>query len=148
MAISTAKSVFLSLIYVLAVLIVLFLLDLGIENLLNHAVIPLFDWFNTKKIWFKVFLLLIGGTTVIYLVFSIANILGVLLNKIVLSWFPLNAFNIVASMVLAIANAIYSIVLLWKIPEHYTFWIILELILVSIFIWSINFIVVMREEKK
>lgn len=148
MALSTAKSVFLSLIYVLAVLIVLFLLNLGIENLLNHAVIPLFDWFNTKKLWFKVFLLLIGGTAVIYLVFSIANILGILLNKIILSWFPLNAFNIVASLILAIANAIYGIVILWRVPETYSFWVVIELILMSVFIWSINFIVVMREEKK
>jgi hypothetical protein len=55
---------------------------------------------------------------------------------------------LVASMILAVANAIFSIVVLWKMPENYNFWIVLELILVSVFIWSLNFIVIMRSEKE
>lgn len=141
------KSVFLSAAYVIALIVVLFILNVGLEILINKALIPLFDWFNIKKLWFKILFILIGGVAGLYLIFTIANMAGAIINGLILSWFPVNVFNITVSMILAMANAIYSIVVLWKHPEHYNFWIVIELLLVSVFIWSINFIVVMRKEK-
>lgn len=141
----TFKSVTLSIVYVILVIGLLFLLNLGLEYFFNNIVFSLMDWFNSLKTWFKIFLLVVGASTILTLLFAIANIAAALLNGLLLSWFPLSVFNVIASYILAIANAIFSIVVLWKVPKSYNFWIVVELLVLSVFVWSINSIVVMRK---
>lgn len=143
----TPKSVFLSIMYLLLVIGLLFLLDLGLEYFFNNYLFGWLDWFNIKKLWFKIIFGFIGGIAILAFAFSVANVIAAILSNLVLSWFPITVFNLIGSMILSLVNSIICIVTLWKMPEHYNFWIVLELIILSVFIYSINSIIILRKEK-
>ncbi len=82
------------------------------------------------------------------IVFSLFNLLTVLISRAVLIWFPANTFNVLASIVLFLINTIYTIVQMWKGHSSYNFWVVIELLFLTSFIYKANYIVVMKEDRK
>lgn len=45
-------------------------------------------------------------------------------------------FAINTAVILAYANAVWNTILLWRLPTHYGVWIVIELLLLTGFVWS------------
>ena len=143
----TVKILLLSALYLIIAVVLLILLDLGLEWFLNNVIFSVFDWFNRLTFFFKLFLLLIGGASLFWSLVEMTGSLSTLLGGLIFNKLPQNLFTIIAPMILAVANAIWYIIVLWRTPAHYNFWIICELILVSFFIWSLCAIVMPAKEQ-
>ena len=143
----TPKIVLLSALYLIIAVILIFLLDLGLEWLLNNVIFSVLDWFNKLTLFFKILLLLIGGGSLFWALLEMTGKISTLLGGLIFNKLPQNLFTVIAPFILAIANAIWYIIILWKIPEHYNFWIVCELIFLSGFVWQLSAIVMPAKEQ-
>ena len=143
----TPKNVFLSILYLLISIVLLFLLDLGLDWFIGNIVFSVLDWFNHLNIFFKILVLILGGGSLFMALLELTGRLSTLLGGLIFNKFPQNLFTVIAPFVLSIVNSIWYIVLLWKVPEHYNFWIVFELIFISVFIWQLSAIVMPAKEQ-
>lgn len=143
----TPKIALLSAIYLIIAVVLIFLLDLGLEWLFENLIFSVLDWFNSLKLFFKIIILFFGGSSLFWALLVMTGRISTLLGGLIFNKFPQNLFTVIAPFVLAIANAIWYIIILWKIPEHYNFWIVCELILLSGFIWQLSAIVMPAKEQ-
>ena len=144
----TPKEFFLSAIYLIISIIILGILDLGLEWFFDNVIFSVFNWFNHLSIFFKILLIFGGGVSIFYGLMTIIGRLSTLLAGLIFNKLPQNKFTAIAPFVLALANAIWFIVLIWKVPEHYNFWIVVELLMISGFIWGLSSIVLVPDEVK
>ena len=143
----TPRIALLSALYLIIAVALILLLDLGLEWLLNNVIFSILDWFNRLTLFFKILLLLIGGGSLFWGLLEMTGRISTLLGGLIFNKLPQNLFTVIAPFILAIANAIWYIVVLWRIPEHYNFWIVVELILLSVFIWQLSAIVMPAKEQ-
>lgn len=143
----TPKIVLLSALYLLVSVVLIFLLDLGLEWLLNNIIFSVLDWFNGLTFFFKILLILVGGSSLFWALLEMTGRISTLLGGLIFNKLPQNWFTLIAPSILAIANAVWYIIILWKIPEHYNFWIVCELILLSGFILQLSAIVIPAKEQ-
>ncbi len=141
------KSFVLSSIYLIIALAVLFILDVGLYFFLNELVFPALNWFNHIHWVLKLLVLFFGGVTLFFVIFKILLNAGIKIGELIFDRFPFNLFILVSTILIAIANSIYFIILIWRVPEHYNFWIVIELIYLSIFIYSISSLIVPKKSK-
>ena len=137
----TPRIALLSALYFIIAVALIFLLDLGLDWILNNAIFSILNWFNRLSLVFKILLILIGGLSLFANLLAITGKISTLFGGLIFNKLPQNWFTFIAPMLLSTANAIWYIIVLWKIPEHYNFWIVCELILLSIFIWGLSAIV-------
>ncbi len=143
----TPRIVLRSALYLIIAVVLIFLLDLGLEWLLDNVIFSVLDWFNRLTLFFKIMLLLIGGGSLFWALLEMTGRISTLLGGLIFNKLPQNLFTVIAPSILAIANAIWYIVILWRIPEHYNFWIVIELIFLSGFIWQLSAIVMPAKEQ-
>ena len=142
----TPRTVFLSIIYVLIAFVMLNILDVGLDWFLNTVVFAILNWFNRLSFIIKIVVLFLGlGVFIGFL--SLVGTFTTLLGGLIFNKLPNNNFTSITSFVLAICNAIWFIVRMWKIPDQYNFWVVCELILLSVFIWSLSSIVLPMKEQ-
>jgi hypothetical protein len=144
---SAAKNIFLGIAYVLIAIILLFLVDLGLSYFLTHIVAYVFDWFNGISIFFKLFLILVGGFSLFAGLLQLTQRVSTILGGLIFNKFPDNPIASAIAMLIAIANAIWNIIWLWRVPFHYNFWVVCELLIMSFFIWSLCAIVLPAREQ-
>lgn len=145
---SPAKNILFSGLYVIVLVAFLWLLNLLLFFVLNHFVLDLLNWFNSFNIIIMIIFFLLFISAVIGLIFNVVAIIAAMISSFVFRYFPYNTFTIIASMILCIGNAIYDIILLWKTPNTYSFLIVVELLILSGIIWSLNTLALAREPKK
>lgn len=138
----TPKVAFQSALYFILTVILLLIMDLGLDWFLKNVLFRLMSWFNHLSFFWKVVLFVLGGGTLLFSFLNLVSKITTLLGGLIFNKFPRNMFNIIAPAILAIANASFFIYTIWSAQEHFNFWIVLELILVSIFIWSLSAIVI------
>ena len=126
----------------------LLLLDVGLGYFLNNIVFVILDWFNRLNIFFKIFILLVGGGVLLGMLFGLVGGVAKIISHFIFKYFPLNWFTLVSSLVLSITNTIFNIIGLWRIPESYNFWVVIELIMLSLFVWSLNSIVIGKNDNE
>jgi len=143
----TAKTVFFSVVYVILLILFFLILDVAIGWFFYNIVFRMLDWFNGLSFFWKFMLILIEAGIVLGLVSALFNFIAVTVSHMIFRYFPLNWFTLIAGLALALINTILNVIGLWKIPEHYNFWIVLELLILSFFLWSVNFLVVEKEIK-
>lgn len=143
----TPKEAMLSALYFVIAVVLLVLLDFGLDWLLDNVVFNILNWFNRLTLFFKIFVFLIGGFTLFISLLQITGRMTTLLGGLIFNKLPQNLFTVIAPFVLAIANAVYCIIILWKVPAHYNFWIVVELIIISVFIWQLCAIVMPAKEQ-
>ena len=143
----TPKIIFLSVVYFITALVIITIVDIGLYFFLTHIVFRILNWFNDFNWILKLIFLFLGGATIFNLLLDWTSLLAQLLGGIIFNHLPLNWFTLISSMALSVINAVYNIIWLWKIPEHFTFWIICEMILLSGFIWSFCSIVMPLKEQ-
>jgi len=143
----TLKDVSLSAIYLLISIILILLLDLGLEWLYNNVIFSVLDWFNKLSIYLKIIIILFGGALIFLGLLQATGKISTFLGGMIFNRFPQNIFTKTVPMLLSIANAIYYIIKLWKIPDNYDFWIVVELFFISGFIWQLGSIVIPAKEQ-
>jgi len=141
------KIVLLSALYLIVAIVLILLLDLGLEWLIKNVIFSVFDWFNSLNLFVKLLILLLGGGSLFWGLLEMTGRISTLLGGLIFNKLPQNLFTVIAPFILAIANAVWYIIALWKIPEHYSFWIVCELILLSAFIWQLSAIVMPAKEQ-
>jgi hypothetical protein len=137
----TPKIVILSAVYFILVIVVLLLMDIGLFYFINNIVISILNWFNGLSLTIKLLILLVGGAIAFSAFLSITQRLSSLIGGLVFNVLPQNLFTVISAMILSIANTILNIIWLWKIPEHYDFWIVCELLLLTGFAWGLSDII-------
>lgn len=143
----TPKIALLSALYFIIALVLLFFVDVGIYYFINGVVLDIFNWFNRLSLFFKITLVLIGGTSLFYSLLMLVQRITTILGGFIFNRLPQNLFTVISTFIISIGNAILNIIWVWRIPEHYNFWIICELIILSGFIWSLSAIVMPAKEQ-
>lgn len=142
----TAKSVTLSVIYFVVVIVILFFLNLALGWFFDNVVFNILDWFNRLSLVWKIVLLILGGITILQVLLGLFAMIAKFLSSLIFSFAPVNNFTVISSLILATVNTIYNVIVLWKIAPNYSFWVVIELIFLSFFIWSLNTVVVAKTE--
>jgi len=143
----TPKIALLSALYFIMAVIILLILDFALVWLFNNIVFNIFNWFNGINIFWKITVLLIGGWALFGYLLNITSRLTTLIGGLIFDRLPHNLFTSFSTTVLSIANIVFCIVALWKVPEHYSFWIVCELLILSSFIWSLGVIILPAKEQ-
>lgn len=143
------KVVILSALYVLIAFIILLLLNIGLFYFFNELVFPALNWFNKLHWGLKIVGLIFGGYALFAAFLNMTAAISTMIGGLVFNRLPHNSFTFISSFILAAINAIYGIVMLWRHPEHYSFWVVMELILLSVFVWSLIAVVLpLKYQKK
>lgn len=143
----TPKIVLLSTLYLIISIVLISILDIGLAWLLNNVIFSVLNWFNRLNWIFKILVLLLGGGSLFLALLETTGRISTFLGGLIFNRLPQNLFTIIAPLILAVANAMWYIIAIWKIPEHYNFWIVCELISLSGFIWQLSAIVMPAKEQ-
>ncbi len=141
------KKILLSFCYLIVAFIVTSLIYAFLAWFLDSVIINLLIWFNNLNLWLKIFLFLIGITTILSLLFNIALTLNALICGLINILFPVNLFTIIVSHLFAIISSTALTIELWNIVQNWNFWTVIEFIMIAGFIFSMNFMVVPKKIK-
>jgi len=121
--------------------------DLGVYYFLGDFVFTILNWFNGLNIFFKLLILFLGGLTIFIFILQLTQRISSLIGGVIFDRLPQNLFTILSTFIISIANAVLNIIWLWRIPDHFNFWIVLELIILSFFLWTLSAIVMPAKEQ-
>jgi hypothetical protein len=141
------KEALLSALHVVATFIFLFLINLGFAWVVNHILLNLFEWFNGISLFWKLMLLLLGGFIIVELVIGLSSMVAAFLGTLLYSKLPANNFTTFTGGFLILIGFIWTMYDIWTLPIHFSFWIIVELIVVSGFAYSLYYMVFMTIKK-
>ena len=134
----TEREIWLSILFAILLLPFAFLLNRGMEWFCNNVVLSLFNWFNRLNIFLKIFILIVGGLSIFFLILSLFRMIGNFLSYLIFNKLPENLFTIIYSSVVFLINVTFAIIALWKSVGHFSFWVVCEFILLVVFILSAN----------
>ena len=140
------KSIFKGLIHILVVLIILYVMNIGLYYFLRFVFINIFIPFNAFHFFYKILALGIGGG-IGYVLLKFIQRTTTILGGLIFEKINGTESSQLLVYIITIANTIYNIVRICKVPETYSFWIVCELIIISGFIWSLNYIVLPASEQ-
>lgn len=144
---SASQNILFSILYVIILITFLGLLNWLIFFILNTWVLDFLNWFNhLDLIWFIILLMLVPA--IIGLLFNIIGIIAISASAFIFQFFPFNTFTTIVSFILSLGSTIYGVVILWKLPNHYDFWIVMELLMLSYMIWVVNSFAIARDPNK
>ncbi len=143
----TPKIAMLSALYFIIAVLILFFLDVGLYYFMNYVVINILNWFNRLNFFWKIFIILCGGVSVFTLLLGLTQRISTLVGGLIFNHLPVNWFTLVSTFIISIGNAIICIVFLWKMPAHFNFWVICELLILSVFIWTLSAITMPAREQ-
>lgn len=140
----TFKEIMLSFLYLIYAVIVYSILYGTTLWLIEGVVYDILNWFNERDIFLKLFLLFIGATVILTLIFNLAGTIVAVFSTINLL-FPVNLFTNIVSRILALINIILSTIAIYKTIPFWDFWFIIEFIILILFVISINRILIPRK---
>lgn len=142
----TFKEIMFSFLYLIYAIIVYSILYGMTLWLIESVVYDILNWFNERNVFLKLFLLFIGATVILTLVFNLAGIIVSAFSAINLL-FPVNLFTNIVSRILALINIILSTIVIYKTIPFWDFWFVIEFIILILFVISINRILIPRKLK-
>jgi hypothetical protein len=143
---SGPQEAILSAVHVIATIIFLVLITLGFGWVVNNILLRLFDWFNGIGLFWKVTLLIVGGFGVVQIVVGLSSSITAFLGILLYKRLPVNGFTTFSTGILSLAAFVWTMYLVWTLPVHFSFWIILELIVISTFALSLYYSVFMTTQ--
>jgi hypothetical protein len=135
------KRFFLSVLYILIAIFLLFLVDIGLYYFITDVVVYILDWFNGIRFFFKLLLIFIGGFSIFIALLQVTQRVSTILGGLIFNKFPYSPVASGVAMLIALLNALWNIIWLWRVPNHYNFWVICELIVLSSFVVGLSAIV-------
>ncbi len=107
----------------------------------------LLNWFNRLNTFLKIIIGFFGGATLLYVILGVFQAAVVFITQPVFNKLPFTSFSASVAFLLFAANSIYVIYKLFQIVANYNFWTVIELIILSICIISINWSVLVGRKK-
>lgn len=145
---SSFKETILSFVYLLLVIVILSLINMGLWLLFDSIIFNALDWFNSLHWAIKIVSILFGAYAIFSAFLSLCNGISQVIGYLIFKWFPLNNFTTLTALILSLLNSGYNIVKLWRAAPYYGFWMVLELILLSVFVWELSSIVIIKKDKR
>lgn len=142
---NSLKEILLSILYPFVAFIITSLVYILIEWFLDNVIINMLNWFNSLNFWPKIFLLIIGISTILGLVFNLARILNALICGLTNFLFPVNTFTVVIGTLFSIINSLALLIRLWEIVPYWDLWFLVEFIIIASFIISMNSMLIPRK---
>jgi hypothetical protein len=142
---SASKEILLSILYPFVAFIITSLVYVLIAWFLDNVIINMLNWFNSLNFWLKIFLLIIGISTVLSLVFDLARILNAIICGLMNLLFPINTFTVIIGIMFSIINSTALLIQLWKIVPYWDLWFLAEFIIIASFIISMNSMLIPRK---
>ncbi|MFV5695163.1 hypothetical protein ACM55G_06950 [Flavobacterium sp. LB3P122] len=142
---SIFKEILLSILYPFVAFIITSLVYVLIAWFLDNVIINMLNWFNSLNFWLKIFLLIIGISTALSLVFNLARILNAIICGLMNLLFPINTFTIIIGIMFSIINSTALLIQLWRIVPYWDLWFLAEFIIVASFIISMNSMLIPRK---
>ncbi len=124
---------------------VLFLIALAvgiqffIEWMLNNALFPAIDWFNGLKLMWKLLILFLGVTFLIYALAAIVGLLHALFVLFVFKNLPRSSAVNWISLIIFYVNVFICIRAVYYVVPSWSFWFVLEFIALCIFCFAANY---------
>jgi hypothetical protein len=134
-----AKTVVLSAIFFLALLILVILINIGLLYLSNNVVFNVLNWFNGLSFFWEMVILPLGGGILFAFIFYLFTAIGSLIKIGLFYFLPANSFTGVSAFVLAVLNIVFDCYHLWKSASYFNFLVVIELIVLSFMVVAINF---------
>ena len=144
---SGPKEALLSVLHVIATIVFLFLINLGFAWVVNHVLLGFFDWFNGISFFWKLILLFFGGFLVVELVAVLSSMVAGFLGALLYSKLPVNKFTTFVAGFLVLGGFIWTMYDVWTFPAHFSFWIVIELLVLSGFAYSLYYVVFITTQK-
>jgi len=141
------KEALLSALHFVATIVFLFLINLGFAWVVNHILLGLFDWFNGLSFFWKLTLLFFGGFIVVQLITALSNLIAGFLGVLLYSKLPVNQFTAFSAGILVLCGFIWTMYDLWSFPTHFSFWIVVELLVVSGFAYGLYYTIYITTQK-
>ena len=110
---------------------IVILFDTTFMYVLNHAILPSLNWFNSLAIIYKLLIILIGGSLIFtILLFAFSFLFGIVCS-IVYDHLPQNRFTFIVAFIVVLINSIICIKALWTSVDHISFWTSIEFLVLS-----------------
>jgi hypothetical protein len=132
------KTILLSILYVIVLLVSLVLLDLLINWCLDNLISDLFTWFINRYSSVKILILVLGGGLLFVAGMALFQSIVQSIGTAIVSAFPSNAFTIIVSVTLIFGNIFFLIERFWQTIHTWTFWEIIEFGIISALIISVH----------
>ncbi|MFV8388129.1 hypothetical protein [Flavobacterium sp. LB1P71] len=142
---SIFKEILLSILYPFVAFIITSLVYVLVAWFLDNVIIKMLNWFNSLNFWLKIFLLIIGISTALSLVFNLARILNAIICGLMNLLFPINTFTIIIGIMFSIINSTALLIQLWRIVPYWDLWFLAEFIIIASFIISMNSMLIPRK---
>ncbi len=142
---SSSKEILLSILYPFVAFIITSVVYILIEWFLDNVIINMLNWFNSLNFWLKIFLIIIGISTILGLVFTLARVLNAIICGFMNYLFPVNTFTVVIGTIFSIINSISLLIILWQIVPYWDLWFVVEFIIIASFIISMNSMLIPRK---
>ncbi len=135
----TTTEIWTCIFYVLFLIALALGVQVFISRSLDIAIYPMFNWFNSLALIWKVIILLVGGTVVVYIIAALVGLVHALFVLLLFKKLPRNsAVNIIAAL-LFYANVFLCIRSVYVEMPSWKIWFILEFILLCIFCIAANY---------
>lgn len=141
------KEALLSALHVIVTIVFLFLINMGFAWVVNHILLNFFDWFNGISLFWKLALLFLGGFIVVELIAVLSSLIAGFLGAILYRKLPVNKFTTSSAGLLVLAGFIWTLYDVWTFPSHFTFWIVIELLVISGFAYGLYYMVFVTSQK-
>jgi hypothetical protein len=133
------KTPLLSVLYIVSLFIVLTLMDFGLAWFLDNLLFPLLNWFNSRALFWKWLIVILGGFSVFIWFLQLFQHFSVFINIFLSRYFPTNTFTFIAGGLLCLLNIIANVMALWNAMPGMNVWLVLEFIILVIFLVFLNF---------
>jgi hypothetical protein len=110
-------------------------MDIGLYFFIFYFSLKILDWFRSLSLLSSLAILCTAGGFFLMIIFLWRKSSHALIGGVFFKYLPQNAFTIISTFLLSIANAVLGIFWLWRVPKHYDLMVIFELLVLSLFIW-------------
>lgn len=142
----TAKSILLSFLFAVIILIEALIIDYILGLLLENVVFKFLNWFNDLNIFFQIFIIVVGGFGLLMGILKLFYFLGVFMNFYLFKYIPENMFIAFFSVIIFIGNIILDLKVLWDSFPKFDFWLIVEFVFLAAFIYGFNTVLLIRRD--
>lgn len=137
------KTFFASLLFLLYEIILAVILDFLLALIMNSFLFDFLNWYNHANFFVQLIILIVGGITIFYLIFGVLAGLFIAITQPIINRFPVTDYIGTIAGIVFTANIIFSIYELWKAVQHFSLLTIIEMIMLSFVIISLNWTILL-----
>lgn len=137
-----------SLLFLLYEIVLAVILDIVLGFIMNSFLFDALDWYNHVNIFLQLVIAIFGGVAIFYLIFGLLKGLLLTITQPIVNKFSFNDYFGTIAGIIFTANTIFSIYYLWKALQNFTLLTIIEMIMLSFIVISLNWTILLDRRKK